>query len=229
MSDLPDSNSSGFSRVWDRPTKQARVWRNRLLSFFTKHNLNLVTAALLLASLFFYLKIQPIRNKALSDNPDLFRDGQTVKIARVIDGDELRVENDLGSTRFRLLGIKSFDAKARDLTVSEFGKMCVSYLETNYVGKNAKIELSVRGTDNEGRLLGRLVVEGADISGELVDAGMTLVYRRYGFDKMDEYLQRQETAKQQQQGLWASPRAVTRAESLLRLWQQERDEEEAGR
>ena len=34
----------------------------------------------------------------LSDNPDWFRDGQTVKISRVIDGDELRIENDLGST-----------------------------------------------------------------------------------------------------------------------------------
>ena len=113
---MPDSlPEDGLPGVWEMPTRQVRVWHNRIYSFFSKHHLNLVTAALLVCSLFFFASIQPVRHRALSSNPELFQDEQIVKITRVIDGDEVRIENAVGSTRMRLLGIKSFDATGRDL------------------------------------------------------------------------------------------------------------------
>ena len=221
---LPDAPDSTIQQVWDTPTRQVRVWHNRIYSFLSKHHLNLITAGLLLCSLFFFASIQPVRNRALSSNPELFQQGQIVTITRVIDGDELRIENDRGSTRIRLLGIQSFDATANDLVVSEFGKVCVDYLETNYVGRSARLGISPKGVDGEGRLLGSLfdAETGKDLTLELVRQGLTLVYLRYGFDRLEEYKAVQDDAEREKRGLWASERVATRAESMLRLWEQER-------
>lgn len=219
-------------QVFDYSARQVRVWHNRIWSFLTKHFLNLLTVGLLLASLFYFLAIQPVRNRALSSNPELFTDGETVTVTRVIDGDELRIENDKGSTRMRLLGIKSFDASANDFLVSEIGKMCVDYLENNFVGQRARLRISPKGVDGEGRLLGSLFVGEAqdrDLARELIDQGMTLVYLRYDFADLEDYQSVQQQARTEGRGLWLNERVTTRAESLLSMWQRERKAEEEGR
>ena len=225
--------SDNAMRVLEMPTRQVRVWHNRIVAFGSKHSLNVITFGLLLSSLFFYASIQPVRNRALASNPELFKDGQMVLVSKVIDGDELRIENDAGSTRMRLLGIQSFDASANDFRISEIGKVCVDYLESNYVGQQVRLEISPKGIDDDGRLLGTLWIPGdtpgepeTDLVLDLVAKGMTLVYLKYDFAEIENYKQVQETARIDKQGLWASERVSTRAASMLRLWEQERKERE---
>lgn len=225
---IVETLSDNAMRVLEMPTRQVRVWHNRIVAFVSKHNLNVITIGLLLCSAYFFASIQPVRNRALSNNPELFKDGQRVTITRVIDGDELRIENESGSSRIRLLGIKSFDATAHDMILSEFGKVCVDFLESSYVGQRARLKISPKGVDDEGRLLGTLYVGGdeADLALDLVDKGMTLVYLRYDFGRIDEYVQVQQQAEQDKRGLWASERVAARSRSMLRLWEQQRIEKQ---
>jgi len=229
---LVETLSDNAMKVLEMPSRQVRVWHNRIVAFASKHHLNVITFGLLLCSVFFFASVQPQRYRALSNNPELFANGQTVTITRIIDGDELRIENAAGSTRLRLLGIQSFDASANDLTVSEFGKVCVDFLETNYVGAVGRLEISPKGIDDEGRLLGSLFIEQPDggdeldLALDLVSKGLTLVYLRYSFSRLEEYQSVQQQTRQAGLGLWASDRVSARAESMLNLWAQQRRRDE---
>jgi endonuclease YncB( thermonuclease family) len=160
----------------------------------------------------------------------LFASGQVVGIGRIIDGDELRIENPAGSTRLRLLGIMSFDVTATDVTGSEFGRVCVDYLQ-GLQGRQARLQVASPAVDNEGRLLGSLFLlnDGRDLALDLVRQGLTLVYTRYEFPQMQSYLQVQDQARQEKRGLWASERVAARAEAKLLFWDQQRRDGEAGR
>ena len=203
-----------------------------LYSFWSKHYLLLVAGALLACSLYFFIHIQMIRWTMLANHPDLFESGDRVEITKVIDGDELRITNSLGSSRIRILGIKSFDPTARDLILSEYGKTCVDFLETHIVGRQAELIVSPKKLDDRGRLLGTLFVEEKtagedgqasryDLGEELVRQGLALVYTEFPFESMEKYLQSQSSAESEQLGFWANRRVAERARGLQRVWTQE--------
>ena len=206
--------------VASRSKSTFRVFR----AYLAQNYLNLVSFVLLALSLFYFVQVQQLRFATLSNHPELFEDGETVTIIKVIDGDELRIRNDRGSTRVRLLGIQSFDPTARDLVLAEYGKICVDVLEQDFIGATAKLKMSETGIDGEGRLLASLFVNESkkELAYELVEQGLTIVYTKYDFPKMDEFLKLQEQAKQERVGLWTNDRVAARAESMQRLWDQER-------
>ncbi len=202
-----------------RPRKVGWLW-----SYLSRNQLNIVSFVLVLFSLFYFLRVETLRIATLANHPEYFSDVETVLILQVIDGDELRIQNSRGSTRIRLLGIKSFDATGRDLLLAEYGKMTVDLLTEEYVDKRARLEISPKGVDEEGRLLGTLYVAETDedIAKTLVKDGFTLVYTRYDFAKMDEYLKVQDEARDKELGLWWNERVTARADSLQKLWEEER-------
>ncbi len=195
------------------------------ISYVARNCLNVFSIGLLLVALFYFVQIQQLRHAALSNNPELFVDDEIVTVTRAIDGDEVRVRNSSGSTRVRILGIMSFDSTERDLMLAEYGQIAFDYLEEEIVGKEARLKLAEKRVDNEGRLLATLLVgasHDSDVAQTMVANGLTLVYTKFPFPAMDEYLKTQDAAKAEQLGFWQSQRVSARAESMLDLWNQER-------
>lgn len=175
--------------------------------------------------MFYFVQVQQLRYATLSNNPELFSDGDMAVVTRVIDGDELRIRNARGSTLVRVLGIKSFDATERDLMLAEYGKVAVDYLEAEAVGKKMLVKLAEKKVDDEGRLLATLFTgeqQDQNLAESMLVNGLTLVYTKYPFASMDEYLKVQDDARANKIGLWQNQRVSARSESMLNLWNQER-------
>jgi endonuclease YncB( thermonuclease family) len=197
----------------------------RVTNFIARNYLNLFSACLLLTALFYFVQVQQLRVATLSNNPELFSDGDIAVVTRVIDGDEVRIHNSRGSTLVRILGIKSFDATERDLMLAEYGKVAVDYLEEEAVGKEVLVKLGEIKVDDEGRLLATLLLgsqHDQDVAESMLANGVTLVFTKFSFPAMDEYLKIQEVAKSEKLGLWQNQRVSARSESMLNLWNQER-------
>ncbi len=194
-----------------------------------KHPLNAGTAVLVLLSIYFIVDVQRRRAATLGRESDLFTDGGTVTIVSAIDGDEVQVRRADGkATVVRLLGIKSFSATISDVSVSQYGQICFDYLKRRSAGQEAKLEVGETAVDAEGRLLATLYLKddsGAytvDLGLELVGKGYTLVYTRYDFRKMTEYVEVQQQAREAGEGLWSSEKLVAKAELLDAVWQEEK-------
>jgi len=193
--------------------------------FVARNYLNLFSAALSIAALFFFVQVQQLRIATLSSYPELFSDGDLAVVTRVIDGDEVRIRNSQGSTRVRILGIKSFDSTERDLMLAEYGKVAVDYLEAEAVGQEILVRLTEKKVDDKGRLLATLYkgkLHDQDLAKSMLANGTTLVFTKYPFASMDEYLQVQNIAKAEKLGLWQNERVTARSESMLNLWDLER-------
>lgn len=197
--------------------------------FLEKHNITILTLILLSASVFYLIGAQRTMSLIHSSNPDAFSDGEIVVISGVVDGDEVLIENTKGiTTRFRIMGIKSFSSTVSDPALSEYGKICFQYLKAKATDQNARLNLTGTTVDGEGRLLGTLFLKDSkgqytvDMGLDLIGKGYSLVYTRYDFDRMQSYLDSQKKAQQDGAGFWSNEMIAARSLSLLKMWQEER-------
>ena len=197
--------------------------------FLEKHNITIVTLILLSASVFYLIGAQRKMSLIHSSNPEAFSDGEIVVISGVVDGDEVLIENDKGiTTRFRVLGIKSFSSTVSDPALSEYGKICFQYLKTKATEQKARLSLADNAVDGEGRLLGTLFLldskgqYSVDVGLDLISKGYSLVYTRYDFDRIQQYLDVQKKAQQDGAGFWSNAMIAARSISLLKMWEEER-------
>lgn len=209
-------------------TRDRRSTRFRSFNRFLSRNyLNVVSACLLALACFFFVQVQQQRYATLSDYPERFSDGDLVTISRVIDGDEIRIKKTAGSTRVRILGIKSFDSTERDFMLLEYGNVAVDFLTETALNKEVQIKVAEKQVDDEGRLLATILMgenKNEDLAEAMIANGVTLVYTKYPFPNMDQYLESQKKAKAEKQGLWQNQRVSARAESMLQLWSAERND-----
>lgn len=208
-------------------------FKTALLSLWARYNISVVTVVLLGCSTFYFIGAQRMRAYTAADNPDEFATGDVVTIRQVIDGDELLIGDGEGNTtKFRVLGIKSFSATLSDPLLSEYGKICFDYLRAIAVGKKARLVIADKRLDNKGRLLGTLFLEEAggqfttDLGLDLVRKGYTLVYTRFDFKDVQAYLDVQDQARQAKAGFWSNERISARASSMLLLWDEQKRREE---
>jgi len=87
----------------------------------------------------------------------------SAKIVRVVDGDTVDVDLDLGfgivyaNQRIRLYGIDTPESRTRDLVEKVFGKIASKFLEGK-LGERCKIRTRKDGKGKYGRILGEFVV-----------------------------------------------------------------------
>lgn len=210
-------------------TQMDKATQNRLVLFLQRYHLSCITAILLAASLYFFLGATTFKKAMNSSAPEQFETGQIVHIVKVKDGDEILISNPDGAkTVLRVIGIQSFAPTISDPQLSEYGKICFNYLKGITLDQDARLEVSDKVKDNEGRLLGSLYLKDADdefktnVALDLVSKGYSLVYTRFSFPAMDEYLRVQDKAKQDRAGLWSNPTITSRAEAMINMWTQER-------
>lgn len=164
-----------------------------------------------------------------SSNPEAFSTGDIVRIVGVVDGDEILIENNAGlATRVRIIGIMSFDPTVSDPLLSGYGNICFHYLKSTAIGHRAKVVVADKVLDGEGRLLATLFLKNSkedysvDLGLDLVSKGYTLVYTKYDFPDIEQYLTIQKQARGSSAGFWSNESLVDRADSLSKLWKEER-------
>lgn len=201
---------------------------SRFFLFIIKYNISIFSCIILLASANFYINAERIRAITKPNNPDAFSDGDIVLIKEAIDGDELLIEKDGVQTNLRILGIKSFNPSLSDPLLTEFGQVCFQYLHSTYNGSNASLKLSDKGVGNEGRLLGTLYATDdsgkytKDIGENLISKGFSMVYTRYDFKLMPQYLKTENKAKNEKAGFWGNEKISKRVDSMKQLWEEEK-------
>ena len=91
-----------------------------------------------------------------------------VTVTRVVDGDTVDVDIDLGfgmtykKQRVRMMGIDTPESRTRDLEEKFYGKQSKYFLED--LLKDQKIQLVSHDKGKFGRILGELFVEGNELS-----------------------------------------------------------------
>lgn len=104
------------------------------------------------------------------------------KIKRIVDGDTLDVEIDLGfgvsiSQRVRLKGINAAETKTKDTTEKTKGILAKQWL-MNYMNQDYSWSIETTKEDKYGRVLGTLYHDGLDISlnQKMLNEGVAIFY-----------------------------------------------------
>jgi len=183
----------------------------------------LIICSFIACALFFTIKVVSFKQDVHQSN-HFVASGESVTVIRVVDGDEVAVQH--GRQRFvvRILGIKSFDPTVHDPLFAPAARLAYQYLKQETQGRELRLIYYDWARDDKHRVLAYLHLDECDVGLHMVEQGMSVVYERYPFERMDAYLAEEQAAMQQKHGLWAYPAVVKRVLLLKRVWQQEAGE-----
>jgi micrococcal nuclease len=125
------------------------------------------------------------------------------QVTRVIDGDQIKVEDASKKITVRLVGI---DAPEISKSKKDPGQP-FSQSASNHLGslvRNQIVDIKSYGFDAAGRMLGEVFLEDRNINLEMVKAGLAEVYRGKPASGMDmgPYWKAEEEAKAAKRGMW---------------------------
>ena len=115
-----------------------------------------------------------------------------VKIRRIVDGDTIDVDIDLGfnmilsKQRIRLYGIDTPESRTRDKEEKFYGKLSAKFLKEQCKNSSEiflKTYLDKKG--KFGRILGELIVEGVNINKMMIEKYMAVEYHGQSKDEID--------------------------------------------
>jgi len=127
-------------------------------------------------------------------------DETTQKVARVIDGDTIELEN---GERVRYIGIDTPETKHPSKPVEYYGREADSANRSLVEGKEVWLEFDVQERDQYGRLLAYVCVDDIFVNAWLVENGYAQVMTippnvRYA----ERFLELQQKAREEGKGLW---------------------------
>ena len=115
------------------------------------------------------------------------------KILRVVDGDTVDVDIDLGfgiwmhKERVRLLGIDTPESRTRDIEEKKFGLLSKQFVKDHYpVGSTAILRTHKDKTGKFGRILGELVWQDTTINKIMVDESYAVLYNGQSKDAIQK-------------------------------------------
>lgn len=175
---------------------------------------------------FYTAQVQSFRGDLLPAPENLeLTSGQKVTVIKIVDGDELSVR--VGNLQFvvRILGISSYDPAVNDRLTENVAKEAVRYLEKVTLNNEVELIFEKFARDRYGRVLSYVYKNGVDLGLDLVTNGHSLVFTRYPFPRMPEYLTAERQASEARRGVWALPATRHRSLQLKQVWKNERERE----
>jgi micrococcal nuclease len=125
------------------------------------------------------------------------------QVARVIDGDTIKVEDASKKITVRLVGIDAPEtSKSKNDPGQPYSQRAMKHLASLVL--NQTVDVKSYGFDGYGRVLGEVFFEDRNINLEMVKAGLAEVYRgkpAFGMD-MGPYWKAEEQAKAANRGMW---------------------------
>ena len=205
MSSSSSLPARGFVALWHRVPWNSVFW--------------LVSLSLLALSVFFAFSVE-MRRRAnyLPDETASIRNGEIVRVVRIVKGDEFAIEKGLHTARVRMLGILSFDPVVNEFEITGFGRAAVGFLEQWVLNRPVRIHFDDPIRDVHGRYLAYIERDGIDLNRRMIEEGVATVYTEYPFGRESSYLTSEEMARAAGRGVWGSKHAVQRIRALRKQW-----------
>lgn len=183
-------------------------------------------AILAASTSYFVVSVEQRRAELGSADEIEIESGTAVRLARVMDADEVSVQT-LDGRAFvvRLLGIKGFSTTASEPGVSGLGQEAMIALERALVDEQVLVVFDELAYDSSHRVLAYLEVEGQDVGRLLIEHGHVVTYTRYPFSRERAYQGAEAEARSERLGLWGNAKAVERILGWQVAWQAARAEE----
>lgn len=123
------------------------------------------------------------------------------KVVRVVDGDTVDVDIDLGfgvwlrKERVRLLGVDTPESRTRDKEEKKYGLAAKEFLKTQ-LGKTPILKTTKDGKGKFGRILGEFLVDGENINELLITEHHAVRYMGQSKDDIaEQHLKNRELVK----------------------------------
>ncbi len=132
---------------------------------------------------------------------------EEARVARVVDGDTLKVEIAGRLETIRLIGVDTPETVHPSKPVERFGKEASAFTRRLAEGKIVRIESDPDNTDRDkyGRLLRYVFLpDGTNLSAAIIARGYGHAYTRFPFSRMEEFRALEREARQAGLGLWGS-------------------------
>ena len=189
----------------------------------TDHIFSIIIILLTVFSLFFTYNVISFKNRlSISSKNILIKSGEIVKAVKIIDGDEVLVTYKNNNFVIRLLGIVSYDPTVNDPQTRHIAKSAMLFLENNLINQEIEIIFDEYKVDSKKRLLAYIHKEKKDIGLQMISNGFSLVYTKYPFLRMDDYLVSEDKAMLNKRGLWSDSALTSRSLKLKQKWDSEK-------
>ena len=100
-----------------------------------------VAFALFSSAAFFTWNVVAFKNKLnVSGGAVSVKTGESVRVEKIIDGDEISVSRNGAQFIVRILGIVAYEATGNDELVQDTARQSIFYLERNLLGKDVVLE-----------------------------------------------------------------------------------------
>ncbi len=131
----------------------------------------------------------------------------TVRVEEFVDGDTLVVRFGGESERVRLIGVDTPETHHPDKAVQCYGEAASQFLKDTIGNQDVRLEADPTNTnrDRYDRLLRYVYLEdGTLVNLKIVSEGYGFAYVSFPFEKIDEFRNAQQRAREQNLGLWGS-------------------------
>jgi len=119
------------------------------------------------------------------------------KVVSVTDGDTINVIRDNRQIEIRLYGIDTPEKK------QDYGQQAKDLTSALVAGRNVEIEQ--KDTDQDGRVVGLVKVDGQSLNEMIIQNGYAWVYWQYCKEKFcTDWVKSEGVARQQKKGMWSS-------------------------
>lgn len=134
--------------------------------------------------------------------PQVAAPGEFV-VKRAVDGDTLLLSN---GDRVRLIGVDTPETKHPERPVEPFGPQASEFTRVRTEGKRVRLEFDKERTDDHGRILAYVYVDGQFLNEELIRAGMGRAITHFPFSASMKrrFRQAEEEARDARRGLWST-------------------------
>lgn len=176
------------------------------------------------AALYFTISVEMFKSRLNNSSENInFSSGQKVTVSKIIDGDEISVKMNNSQFVVRILGISSYEPAVNDPVMENIARDAMRYLEKEILNNEIELVFEKFQKDKDNRVLSYVYYKGADVGLYMIGNGLSIVYTRYPFPRIDEYLQSEKKAIRTKRGLWGVPSAAKRSIMLKNLWKRENE------
>ncbi len=176
----------------------------------------------LCAALYFTVSVEKFKGRLNTSSESIsFASGQKATVIKIIDGDEISVKFNNSQFVVRILGISSYEPAVNDPVMENVARDTIRYLERELLNSEVELVFENFQKDKDNRVLSYVYHNKKDVGLFMIENGLSIVFTRYVFPRIDEYLAAERKAVRGKAGLWGVPAAAKRSMMLKNLWKKE--------